>query len=623
MSNQLIEELLAQNKALQMALKASESMRKSEEMRHKKVERAMGEEIQRYVGELQHYAKEVQTYTEEIQHYTEELQRYKDIIERLKENFDIARYLQYASVSEKRRGGKDLKKLKEALEETKVDKTDCSDFDLGPSVELEEKKEKKRWGRVEGVKTSGRNMEFCSSLEKETIEYDIGNDIKARDLINELVFVKKQVRNQISYIPSHLRCREIVTYIYKNKSTGKLVYATPTQHDIIKGGKLTNGFIAASIADRIIWGLPFYRQSRRINLMAGSTIVNAQLLTRSFLSVCGFLQGLGDELYRQVTSSNALHGDETSCLVIHDDESGSRKQGYLWMLSSNGKHPVSYCRFYPSRSSACAKELLSPCKSVALQVDGYAAYASVVKDMNTVFAKEIEASEGKEEAERFLQDSKELLQKGILLVGCMAHARRRFYQVFEAIYKKREESEGFKTCTTVLDLIAQLYRIEDTLRLREDLSEEEFLMARKKEAIPVLRTLRSYVREREHLHTAEAKLSEAIRYLLNQIDTIANYLESADLTPDNNAQERLIKTICTSRKNSLFASTEEGARAWALMHSILQTAMMNGVEPTAYLKMILDNVAKANHEEILSKDMDWERLMPWHYSTERLLADWK
>ena len=331
MSNQSIEELLAQNKALQMALKASESMRKSEEMRHKKAERAMGEEIQRYVGELQHYAKEVQTYTEEIQHYTEEiqyyteeLQRYKDIIERLKENFDIARYLQYASVSEKR-SGKDLKKLKEALEETKVDKTDCLDFDLGPSVELEEKKEKKRWGRVEGVKTSGRNMEFCSSLEKETIEYDI----KARDLINELVFVKKQVRSQVSYVPSHLRCREIVTYIYKNKSTGKLVYATPTQHDIIKGGKLTNGFIAASIADRIIWGLPFYRQSRRINLMAGSTIVNAQLLTRSFLSVCGFLQGLGDELYRQVTSSTALHGDETSCLVIHDDESGSRKQGYL------------------------------------------------------------------------------------------------------------------------------------------------------------------------------------------------------------------------------------------------------------------------------------------------------
>jgi hypothetical protein len=436
MSNQSIEELQAQNKALQKALKASESMRKSEEMRHKKAERAMGEEIQHYVGELQHYAKEVQTYTEEIQHYTEELQRYKNIIERLKENFDIARYLQYASVSEKRRGGKDLKKLKEALEETRVDTADCSDFDLGSSAELEEKKEKKRWGRVEGVKTGGRNMEFCSSLEKETIEYDI----KARDLINELVFVKKQVRSQVSYIPSHLRCREIVTYIYKNKSTGKLVYAKATQHDIIKGGKLTNGFIAASIADRIIWGLPFYRQSRRINLMAGSTIVNAQLLTRSFLSVCGFLQGLGDELYRQVTSSTALHGDETSCLVIHDDESGSRKQGYLWMLSSHGKHPVSYCRFYPSRSSECAKELLSPCKSVALQVDGYAAYASVVKDMNTVFAKEIEASEGKEEAERFLQDSKELLQKGILLVGCMAHARRRFYQAFEVIYKKREES---------------------------------------------------------------------------------------------------------------------------------------------------------------------------------------
>lgn len=646
MSKSSIEELQAQIKALQAALKSSESLRKSEEKRHQKIQQTMTEEIQQYNQKLQQYSQEVQQYNQEIQQYDQEIQqytktidryaqeaerhtqeieqyeqqieRYKTIIERLKENFDIARYLEYAALSEKR-SDKDLKQLKADLEETRIDVKSRSDLDLGPSAESEEKKEKKRWAKAGALKGGGRNMDFCSSLEKETVEVDI----EGACLNADLEFVKKTVHSQISFIPSHLRCRETVVYIYRNKKTGTLVYANAKEHDIIKGGKLTNGFIAASIVDRIIWGLPFYRQARRINVMAGSDVVNAQLLTRSFLSVGVFLQGLGDELYRQVTSSSSIQGDETRFLVIHDDENNSRKQGYFWMLSSGGKRPVSYCRFYPSRSSNCAKELLSPIKSAALQVDGYAAYASVVNDMNELFAQEIAKNEGKEEAQRFLRDSKEQLEKGILLVGCIAHARRRFYQAFEVIYKNKPQSEGYKTCNTVLDLIGQLYRIEDTLRARSDLSEEEFLALRKREAIPIITKLRTYAKERQSLHSAELKLTEAIKYLLNQIGAIANYLEVADLTPDNNAQERLIKTVCTSRKNSLFASTEEGARSWALMHSILQSAMINGLDPTSYLKMVLDKVAKANNEGVLAKDMDWESLMPWHYTTEGLLADWK
>jgi hypothetical protein len=42
------------------------------------------------------------------------------------------------------------------------------------------------------------------------------------------------------------------------------------------------------------------------------------------------------------------------------------------------------------------------------------------------------------------------------------------------------------------------------------------------------------------------------------------------------------------------------------MHSILQTTIIDNLDTTAYLKMLLDRVAKANNEQVLAKDMDWE-----------------
>ena len=593
MREESVDELKAQIAALKQALKSSESLRRTADTRHERQVSAM----------------------------TEEIKQYKALIERLKENFDNARYLNVAATTENRTP-KQLEDLRKELEETKPDASEPADRDLCASPVVEEQKARKRWGRAEGVKTCGRDMEFSTRLEKETVEYDIRKEIRDQAARDELRFIKRTVHHQVSFVPCHMRCRQTVCYLYRNTRTGAVVQATPKEHDIIKGGKLTNGFIAASITDKIVWGLPFYRQARRMGIMAGCNVADAQLLTRTFLSVSGFLQGMGDELYRQVVSSRSLHADETRILVIHDDEQNKRKQGYFWMLSHPGPHPVSYCRFYPSRGKDCAKELLSPCKAVAVQADGYAAYASVVASMNNFLATEIARNDGQEEAEKFLAEAGEMLGKGILLVGCMAHARRRFFISFFVIYKNNPKSAGGETCQTVLDMIAELYRIEDEMRKQQTLTEDEFLRLRKEQAVPIIAGLRSYARQRQPLHTAEPKLSEAITYLLNQIDTIANYLECPDLTPDNNFQERLIKTVCTSRKASLFASTEEGARSWALMHSILQTAIINNLDPTAYLKMVLDRVAKANDEQVLAKDMDWESLMPWHFTQQQLERVW-
>lgn len=57
----------------------------------------------------------------------------------------------------------------------------------------------------------------------------------------------------------------------------------------------------------------------------------------------------------------------------------------------------------------------------------------------------------------------------------------------------------------------------------------------------------------------------------------------------NNRAERSIKPFVIGRKNFLFANTPRGARASAIMFSVIETAKENGLNPYAYLTYIFQN----------------------------------
>ena len=313
-------------------------------------------------------------------------------------------------------------------------------------------------------------------------------------------------------------------------------------------------------------------------------------------------------------------------MCIHNTEKGKSALGYVWALSYQGNNqPASYFRFYNNRKAECARDLYSDCRGLAIQADGYSSYASIVKDINENLAETVRAEEGEEAARQFLLDVDAILGKGVVLVGCLAHGRRKIFMCNEAIYKKHPESEGFITCNTILGLIGKLYEIEESLRAKrpgDNSDEAEFLAERKRLAEPVLASLETYAKERVLLHQSEVKLEKALNYLLNQMKYIRNYLVSSELTCDNNFQERQIKTLVISRKNSLFASTERGALAWTKLMPVMQTAILNQCDPTLYLKFLLDKITAIMNSEAKAKDLDWSQFRPWHLTAEQLEQAW-
>ena len=89
---------------------------------------------------------------------------------------------------------------------------------------------------------------------------------------------------------------------------------------------------------------------------------------------------------------------------------------------------------------------------------------------------------------------------------------------------------------------------------------------------------------------------------------MARYLEDGNLQIDNNAAERRIKPFVIGRKNWLFNQTPRGAKASALLYSLVQTAVANNLEPFAYIKYLLTELPKlGRHYEPEALD----QFLPW------------
>ena len=103
-------------------------------------------------------------------------------------------------------------------------------------------------------------------------------------------------------------------------------------------------------------------------------------------------------------------------------------------------------------------------------------------------------------------------------------------------------------------------------------------------------------------------LNTAVVYARNQREYLERYLEDGRLEISNNRAERSIKPFVIGRKNWLFANTPRGAKASAVLYSIIETAKENGLNPYEYLTYVFKN---APNWDIRNRMDNLERLLPW------------
>jgi len=184
-----------------------------------------------------------------------------------------------------------------------------------------------------------------------------------------------------------------------------------------------------------------------------------------------------------------------------------------------------------------------------------------------------------------------------VLAHCLAHARRRFYEV----------ATNFpEACRHVLEQLAEVYRHEASCT-EQGLSPEQRLAHHQSNSAPIMEKLQQWCTAQldEKIVEPNSGLGKAIRYMLKHWIPLTLFLQVLKAPLDNNACERILKLAILSRKNSLFFRTEHGAFVSDVLMSLIQTCKLCGANPFDYLNAIQRHV-----ERVQKHANDW---LPWNY----------
>ena len=230
-------------------------------------------------------------------------------------------------------------------------------------------------------------------------------------------------------------------------------------------------------------------------------------------------------------------------------------------------------------------------------------FTSGLADKRAVVFKYHSSREGKV-AEDFLDDFKGYLQTdgysgylkfrtsaNITSLGCMQHCRRKFIEIIKISGKNKSGAAYI-----AVKYIQKLYFLESKAK-EEKLSFDEISRMRIEKSTPIINEFHTWLLSIQPKVPPRSKLGEAIYYALNQWSTLVVYLSDGRLDIDNNSTERMIKPFALGRKNWLFSGNENGAKASAIIYSLLETAKANELEPYSYFRYILTHLPYAQTDE--------------------------
>ena len=169
----------------------------------------------------------------------------------------------------------------------------------------------------------------------------------------------------------------------------------------------------------------------------------------------------------------------------------------------------------------------------------------------------------------------------IVEVGCMAHARRKF---FDALETAPDEAKP------ALAVIKKLYAVERQCKT-DECSSDERRAARQGESKPVFDTLCEWLVDLKAGVLPKSPIGKAIGYFVRHADALGRYLGDGRLEIDNNRCERTMRQIAVGRKNWLFAGSEAGGQRAATLYSLTVSCWELEIDPFAYLADVLSRLS--------------------------------
>jgi len=298
--------------------------------------------------------------------------------------------------------------------------------------------------------------------------------------------------------------------------------------------------------------LPFHRQIaifKQIGVTLPASTINGW-----FQGSCDLLRALFFRLQEIVLSSDYIQVDESTVPVIHSKKSRTVK-AYLWMVRSVMKNMVFFHYDKGSRKQKVVVNLLKDFQG-AIQTDGYEAYSIYEQ------------------------------KKGVLLLGCWAHARRKFEESL------KEDKTGAEYA---LAQIGKLYQVE-AMADDQKLDYEQRAELRKRLAYPIMRAFEKWVVNYYPKVFPKGRMGKALSYTYSIFHRLSRYHLDGRYKPDNNLAENAIRPLAIGRKNYLFCGNHEAAENAAVIYSLLGCCKASDVNPREWLTDVLTKIPAYNND---------------------------
>ena len=263
--------------------------------------------------------------------------------------------------------------------------------------------------------------------------------------------------------------------------------------------------LAELLMGKYMYHQPFHRQLSMFKLTGIS--IPASTVSNWFMGSCDLLRALYFRLKEIVLASDYIQVDESTVPVINDEKQRAVK-AYLWAVRSVMEKLVFFHYDKGSRTQKVVVELLGDYQG-AVQTDGYEAYS--------------------------IYEHK----KGVLLLGCWAHARRKFTEAL------KEDKAGAEYA---LDQIGMLYRVE-VMATDENMTHEQRAELRKRLAYPILCAFEKWIISYFPKVMAKGRMGKALSYTYSLFHRLSRYHLDGRYQMDNNLVENAIRPLALGRKN--------------------------------------------------------------------------
>lgn len=369
-----------------------------------------------------------------------------------------------------------------------------------------------------------------------------------------LVLIGEDISEQLGVEPSKFYVDRHIRPQYACRSC-ETVTAAPIPPAVIDGGLASTSVLTWVTVGKYLDHLPLYRMEQ-IADRAGVPLARSTLA--EWIGRIGVaLQPLAERLGVLLRERSILHADETPVQQL-DPGSGKTHRAYLWAYCSTPLDtgpPIVVFDYQTSRSGRHARAFLGAWQG-DLMVDDYGGY-------------------------------KHLFGQGIAELGCVAHARRKFFDL--------NQPQVNPIAQEALARFAQWYAIEASAR---ELAPDQRAQLRTVQTRPLVEDMRRWLLATRTTVANGSGMARAIDYSLKRWTALTRFVEDGERPIDNNVIENAIRPICIGKKNWLFMGSERAGQRAAAIQSLFATARLNGLDPAAWLRDTLDKLPTCLNSQI-------------------------